>query len=223
MDAEAFRKLAGQIKMLRAPTHALATFGATRVTYHLVSPVEDLENRTRLRRGTVLSEKPKIITPDAFSERFKGFGRQAHQFAQFLTPAYRDLLRALEYNFKNQDLKTRVLSGAPQAVAERIIADLDHREVRDEAVIGCPDGAWGLALMKFTLDHAARSFPDQVRDLERRGLFDPAGKEAERRRREIEALFASAKQDRGAVETLGRRLREYGLFEEYEDRFLGFF
>ena len=223
MDAETIRRLVGQIKVLRAPSHALATFGATRLTYHLVSPVEDLEGRTRLRRGTVLSEKPKIITPDAFQERFKGFGRQAEEFAQWLTPVYRDLLRALEYNFKNQDLKTRVLSGAPQAVAERIAADLDRRETRDEAIIGCPDAAWGLALMKFTLDHASRSFPEQVRDLERRGLFDPDGQSADRRHREVERLFAAASQDRGAVDQLGRKLREYGWFEEYEDRFLAFF
>ncbi|MCX5795417.1 MAG: hypothetical protein NTY77_07990 [Elusimicrobia bacterium] len=223
MDAEAFRKLVGEVKVLRAPAHTLATFGATRLTYHLVSPVEDLKDRTRLRRGTVLSDKPKIITPDAFAERFQGFGRQAKEFAQWLTPAYRDLLRALEYNFKNQDLRTRVLAGEPQAVAGRIITDLDRREAGDEAVIGCPDAAWGLALMKFTLDHAARSFPVQVRDLERRGLFDPEGLSADRRRREVEQLFAAARQDRGAVELLGRKLREYGLFEEYEDRFLAFF
>ncbi|MBI5239597.1 MAG: hypothetical protein HY926_03930 [Elusimicrobia bacterium] len=223
MDAETFRRLIGGIRVLRAPAHALATFGATRLTYHLVSPVEDLEGRTRLRRGTVLSEKPRIITAEAFAERFKGFGRQAGEFAKWLTPQYRDLLRALEYNFKNQDLKTRVVSGNPPAVAERIMKDLEGRDIRDEAVIGCPDPAWGLALMKFTLDHAARSFPDQVRDLERRGLFAPSGKEADRRRREIEGLFAAARADRAAVEVLGRKLREYGLFEEYEDRFLAFF
>lgn len=223
MDSETIRKLMGQVKVLRAPSHALATFGATRLTYHLVSPVDGLGDRTRLRRGTVLSEKPRIITPEAFAERFKGFGRQSEEFAQWLTPMYRDLLRALEYNFKNQDLKTRVVSGSPQAVAERIMKDLEGREVRDETVMSCPDGAWGLALMKFTLDHAARSFPEQVRDLERRGLFDPEGKEADRRRREVEKLFDAARRDRAAVEVLGRKLREYGLFEEYEDRFLAFF
>ncbi|MDD5628574.1 MAG: hypothetical protein PHU21_05890, partial [Elusimicrobia bacterium] len=223
MDADAFRKLLGQIKVLRAPSHALATFGATRLTYHLVSPVEELKDRTRLRRGTVLSDKPKIITPDACAKRFQGFGRQAPEFARWLTPAYRDLLRALEYNFKNQDLRTRVLAGPPQDVAGRIIADLERREAGDEAVIGCPDAAWGLALMKFTLDHTARSFPLQVRDLERRGLFDPSGKEADRRRKEIERLFAAAREDRAALDQLGRKLREYGLFEEYEDRFLAFF
>jgi len=223
MDAARFRELLGQIKVLRAPAHALATFGATRVTYHLISPVEDLEMRTRLRRGTVLSDKPRILTPEACNERFKGFGRKSAEFAQWLSPAYRDLLRAIEYNFRNQDLRTRVLSGAPQTVSERLIADLDRQEVRDEAVIGCPDAAWGLALMKFTLDHAARSFPVQVRDLERRGLFDPEGREADRHRREVERLFAEARADRAAIEPLGRKLREYGLFEEYEDRFLALF
>ena len=114
-------------------------------------------------------------------------------------------------------------AGEPQVVASRIITDLDRREARDETVIACPDVSWGLALMKFTLDHAARSFPVQVRDLERRGLFDPEGKESDRRRREVVQLFAAARKDRGAVELLGRKLREYGLFEEYEDRFLAFF
>ena len=119
MDASGFQKLLKRIEVVRAPTHALSTFGATRLTYHLVSPVDGLEDRTRLRRGTVLSEKPRILTPEAFAERFKGFGRQSSEFAQWLTPMYRDLLRALEYNFKNQDLKTRVVSGSPRAVAAK--------------------------------------------------------------------------------------------------------
>ena len=223
MDASELRKLLDQVKVLRAPTRTLSTFGATRVSYHLVSPVEDLKGRTRMRKGTVLSEKPRIITPDAFAERFRGFGRQADEFARWLTPAYRDLLRALEYNFKNEDLRTRVLAAEPQAVADRILADLESRDVRDEAVIGCPDAAWGLALMKLTLDHASRSFATQVRDLERRGLFDPEGREEERRRGELERLFAEARADRAARELLGRRLRDYGLFAEYEDRFLSLF
>jgi hypothetical protein len=223
MDAAAFQKLLSRIEVLHAPAHALATFGATRLPYHLLSPIDAMKNRTRLRRGTVVSQKPQILTPEALKERFQGFGRKSSQFAEQLTPTYRDLLRALEYNFRNLDLTTRVIAASPQVVAERIRADLDRREVHDEAVISCPDSAWGLALMKFTLDHAARSFPVQVRDLERRGLFDPAGKEDERRRREITSLFAAVQKDRSALESLGHKLREYGLFKEYEDRFLSFF
>ena len=223
MDAQQFQSTLKRIEVLRAPRRALATFGATTLPYHLVSPVDEMDNRARLRRGQVVSRRPQILTPEALSERWQGFGRQSSQFADLLCGAYQDLLRALEYNFKNEGLRTRVVAGGAKEVCERIIADLDARGDRAEAVIRCPDGAWGLALMKFALDETARAFPVNVRDLERRGLFDPAGKEADRRRREVEALFARARADRSVVEVLGRKLREYGLFEEYEDKFLAFF
>lgn len=223
MDRALIESYLKQTEVLRAPKNSLSTFGATRLSYHLVSPVEDLQSKTRLREGKVLSRKPMIITPEAFAERFEGFGDEAHEFARWLTPAYRDLLRALEYNFTNEGFTTRVLSEVPHAVAERIVADLEARDTADQAVIRCPDGGWSLALMKFTLDQAARSFPTHVRDLERRSLFDPEGKAFGRRRREIESLFTAAVSDPSAREMLGGKLREYGLLEEFEDRFLALF
>lgn len=159
--------------VLRAPRAALSTFGATDIQYHLISSVEDLANKTRLREGRVVSERPKILTPDAFKERFSGFGDDAPEFARWLSSSYKDLLRALEYNFKNQGFTTRVISQAPPDIADRIIKDAEERDLRDRAVILCPDSAWSLALMKFSLDEAARSFPTNVRDLDRRGLFGP--------------------------------------------------
>lgn len=222
MDISLFRSYLEQTRILRAPLRALATFGATRIEYHLISPVEDLPGKTRLREGTVTSRKPAILTPEAFAERFQGFGEEAGEALGFLTPAYRDLLRALEYNFKNDGFSTRVLSEGPQVVTERMQSELDSRDAKDQAVIDCPDGAWSLALMKFSLDEASRSFPTHVRDLDRRGLFDPSGKERGRRRKEIEALFSSSG-DPAVREALGRKLKEYGLFEEYEDRYLSLF
>ncbi len=223
MDRALIESYLKQTEILRAPKHVLSTFGATTLSYHLVSPVEDLQHKTRLREGSVLSRKPLIITPEAFAERFQGFGDEAPEFARWLSPAYRDLLRTLEYNFTNEGFTTRVLSEVPHAVADRIAADLESRGAADQAVIRCPDGGWSLALMKFTLDQAARSFPTHVRDLERRQLFDPEGKAFSRRRREIEALFAAAVSDPSARELLGNKLREYGLLEEFEDRFLALF
>ncbi|MDE2291390.1 MAG: hypothetical protein KGL53_04845 [Elusimicrobia bacterium] len=212
-----------QTEILRAPRKALATFGATRIEYHMVSPVEELDNRTRLRQGTVVSLKPQILTPEAFAERFEGFGDDAKPFQQWLKGAYRDLLRSLEYNFKNQGFSTRVISEPPAAVAQRIAAELDAKDQQFDTLIRCPDGAWSLALMKFALDESARSFPVHVRDLERRGLFQPEKHAEDRRRREIEALFQTASQDRTALPELGKKLRDYGLFEEYEDRYLRFY
>ncbi len=216
-------RLLARTQILRAPRHRLATFGATRIDYHVISDADGLRDRARLREGTVVSARPQILTPDSFSERFEGFGDDAAKFARWVSASYRDLLRALEYNFRNQGLAARVLRDAPRVVAERMIADFDARGASDQAVILCPDAAWSLALMKFTMDEAARSFPTNVKDFERRGMFASDRGEGDRRRREIEALFKDAKRDRATVETLKRKLREYGLLEEYEDRFLGLF
>lgn len=223
MDPKIIQSFLRQTEILRAPRKALATFGATKIDYHLVSPVETLENRTRLRQGTVISLKPKILTAEAFAQRFEGFGEEAREFGQWLSSSYRELLRSLEYNFKNQGFATRVVSEPPAAVADRIAAEIDSGEARDTALIRCPDSAWSLALMKFSLDESARSFPVHVRDLESRGLFNPEKRAGDQRRREIEELFSVAAADPAARQRLGKALREYGLFEQYEDRFLGLF
>jgi hypothetical protein len=216
-------RLLARTEVLRAPKRRLATFGATRIDYHLISPADGLPDRTRLREGAVVSARPAILTPDAFKERFEGFGDDAAEFARWVSTSYRDLLRALEYNFRNQGLAARVISEKPALVAERLLADFDARGVEDRAVIRCPDGAWALALMKFTLDEASRSFPGHVKDLERRGMFSADRGEGDRRRREVEALLDAARRDRSVLEELGTKLREYGLFDEYEDRFLSLF
>jgi hypothetical protein len=171
MDGRLIKSFLERTKILRAPRSALSTFGSTQIAYHLISPIDDLNNKSRLREGRVDSERPKIITPDAFKERFQGFGEESAEFAQWLNSSYKDLLRALEYNFKNQGFTARVISEAPPQVADRIVSDLEAKDERKGAVILCPDAGWSLALMKFTLDEARRSFATNVQDLDRRGLF----------------------------------------------------
>jgi hypothetical protein len=223
MDPRTIRRLLQETRLLRAPKRLLDTFGSTRIEYHLVSPVEDLPDKTRLREGRIVSERPKILTPQTLRERFEGFGEEAREFADWLCREYRGVLRALEYQFKNEDLHTRVLGQAPRQTARRIQDELDERGVADAAVILCPDAAWSLAVMKFTLDEASRSFPTHLKELESRSLFDPKNAESRRRRAEIEELFPSASIDPDARRALGHKLREYGLFNEYEDKFLSLF
>lgn len=223
MNAATVRRLLEETRLLRAPKHLLSTFGATRIEYHLVSPVEDLQDKTRLREGWVTSERPKLLTPRALRERFEGFGEDACEFADWLCREYRDVLRAVEYQFKNEPVRTRVLGQDPRQTAQRIQSELDARSACNAALILCPDTAWSLAVMKLSLDEAARSFPAHLREFESRGLYGSAGAESRRRRDRIEKLFASAPADPAARDALGRELREYGLFKEYEDRFLALF
>ncbi|MFA5138436.1 MAG: hypothetical protein WC728_04315 [Elusimicrobiota bacterium] len=223
MDSDTVRRLLTQTRFTRPPKRLLSTFGTTRIEYHLLSPVEDLPDRARLREGVVVSERPQILTPESLRDKFEGFGEQTAEFSRMLSGAYGDALRALEYKFRNTELNIRVLSQNSRAAAEKIREDMDSRDVAHAAVIECADPIWGLVLMRFTVDEAIRSFPANVRDLDRRGLFSPDTAQGERLRRQVEALFERAAKDPGAREILGARLRETGLFHEYEDRFLALF
>ncbi|MBI5596756.1 MAG: hypothetical protein HY928_11755 [Elusimicrobia bacterium] len=223
MDPKTIEAYMKATRLVRPPKHRLSTFGATRIEYHLVSPIDDMPHKTRLREGFVVSEKPAVLTAEALEERFEGFGTEAADFKDYIDARYGDLLRALEYRFKNADPRTSVLGSAPQETSARIKADLDARDLDQAALIECPDPAWPLALMSFTLDEARRSFPGNVSDLERRGRFDPDGGAGRRVRAEVDALFARAAKDPDARKLLGLNLREHVLMEEFEDRFLALF
>ncbi|MBI5883709.1 MAG: hypothetical protein HZB91_11470 [Elusimicrobia bacterium] len=223
MDPSAIEALLRRTEVLRGPRRMLSTFGATRISYHLISNLKGTPDSTRIRKGAVVSQRPQIVTPDSFKDRFQGFGDSAAEFEGWVNAAYKDLLRVLEYNFKNEGFSATVVSEKSPAVAERVLAELERTGDPHAAVLRCPDAGWSLALMKLTLEESARSFPVHVRDLERRGLFDPEGKKAAARRREIEGLFAEASSASARRDALAGKLREYGLFEEYEDRFLALF
>lgn len=171
MDPKDIQGYLRATRLVRPPKRLLATFGATRIEYHLVSPLDGSPTKTRLREGMVVSERPKIMTPDSFKERFDGFGDDAAAFREFLDSRYAELLRALEYTFRNDGLRSTVVASPPEETSARIVSDVDSRDVAQAAVITTPDAAWSLALMSFTLEEAKRSFPTNVKDLDRRGLF----------------------------------------------------
>jgi len=171
VDPKTIAKYLSETRLVRPPKRLLSTFGATRIEYHLVSPLEGTPSKTRLREGIVLSDRPKIMTPDALKERFEGFGDDAAAFRDYLDSRYAELLRALEYTFRNDGLRSTVVASSPEETSARIVSDVDSREVPQAAVITTPDAAWSLALMSFTLEEAKRSFPTNVKDLDRRGLF----------------------------------------------------
>lgn len=223
MDSALIARLLKETDVILGPGRLLSAYGTTRIPYSLVSPIDSMSGVSRLREGTVVSERPLILTPESLRERFEGFGEESRRFSRWLAEAYRDLLRALEYRFKNQDLKARVLREDPRVVSERIRKELAGRSFNDRLLIRCPDAAWSLALMKFTLEEAARSFPSHLRSYEEHGLFDPASGALRRVRGEMERLFGRAAADPSAREALGVKLKEHGLFEEYEDRFLSLF
>jgi hypothetical protein len=152
-------------------------------------------------------------------QRFSGFGEGADNFAEMLGQVRPDMLRALEYTFQNRLDQSVTHSLDARELAENIQREMEKTEVPRAAVISGPEAGWQLSLMKFIVDETLRSFPSNVRELDEHGLFDPAQAAMSMKRREIEGLFRRAAQNPDDLSLLGRRLKEEGLFEEYQDRF----
>lgn len=205
-------------RVLRFPRHRLSTFGSSEIHYRLVTNVSDVPAKSTLRTGRVIAERPHLLTPETFAQRFRDFGEDDASYERFLKDHFSDSLRGLEYNFRN------VLESAvphhtdARALARSIGQDLDARDVPRAAVILGPERGWGFSLMKFILEETSQSFAVNWRELDERGLLRPEGEE-ERGRREVEAMFRRAEGDPALINPLAELLRRHRLFTEYEDRF----
>src|SRR5438045_8577098 len=100
MDANLLARFSAETKILRRPHRPLSGYGPTNIRYHLISPIDDMKDKTRLREGSVLSERPLILTAEALKERFEGFGEESREAASWISEQYRELLRALEDKFR---------------------------------------------------------------------------------------------------------------------------
>lgn len=222
-DESLLRQTLQETKILRPPKHTLATFGTTTLRYVMVSTVPDRPDCCRLREGDVTAQRPNILTQDFWKKRFEGFGDDQEDYRRHIERFYGDALRGLEYTFRN-DLRSTSLENTPlPAMVDRVSQTMAAEDVARKALLQGPDDAWALSIMKFTIDMSLRSFPGNVRELEERGLFDPAEREEQQHRRTIERLFQDARQDSSRIQLLADRLKRSGLFAEYEDRFFGLF
>jgi hypothetical protein len=218
-----FRKIFEQIQVVRAPHRRLATFGESAISYLLVTDVPGLSDRSRLRSGQVRAERPALITSQKIKERFSGFGEESLDYVNWLTSRYGDALRGLEYNFKNETESTKLELLPPDALVHRLTNESDETGESRPAILRSSDHLWELSIMKLIVEETLSSFASNMQELTERGFFDQEPRTRGRREREIQTLFDRAKTDRSTVALLGRKLKEYDLFEKYQDAFFGLF
>ena len=206
-------------RILKPPKHAISTFGTTTLRYVLLSLVPDQPDYCRLREGEVTAQRPQILTPEYWKNRFQGFGEESEAYREELEKTYGEALKGLEYTFRN-DLKNTSLEHATlPEMADRTQKSMEKEDAPRTALLEGPDAQWSLSVMKFIVDTSLRSFSGNVRELEERGLFNPEKRLETRERFEIEKLFQEAQVQRARIPALAERLRQAGRFIEYEDRF----
>lgn len=227
-DDERIREAVKNTEILRPPKQSLATFGTTNVYYYLVtepaySELVKSAAETVIREGRVIAERPKIVTP-LYLSHLEGFSPEAKRYLDSLVKAYGSNAPGLYYRYKNEPKGLNIVSGNLLAVVDKLNREIDKRGDPLASIIRGPDELWDVSLMKFIYEMTRSSLPDNLMQMENRGLLDmdARGVPADARVR-IEELFkmvGSGDLDPGELKS---ELDRWGLFEEYEDRFLAIF
>lgn len=217
-------------ELVRPPRQNLATFGITDIQYYLLTqPVygelmdATSDQETVVREGRVVAERPKIVTPYYLLNLFQGF-EHGREYAEYLVRHYGSSEPGLLYQYRNEPSETSILSSPMGSVIENLNQRIDKGDNRLVTIIKGIDELWDVSLMKFIYDMTQRSLTRNVMELGMRGLLDvDSGGIPRHGREQIEQLFREAMYERTKVAELETELRRWGLFEEYQDRFLDLF
>ena len=213
---------ARQTKILYMPHKLLETFGETVVNYTLLSPLEG--DRFRVRTGIVKAVRPKIITPHYWaSQALENFGADAQKYFEDIL-SRQEGAAILQYGlvFSKEAHAEETASGNLLDTADSLAkqAQDDLQEVR--GILVGADEYWEVSLIFFLRALVERSAPLNAREMAGQGLFNMENGVPFAIRQEISQDFQNAT-TRDAADALGNKLRQYGLFEEYEDQFFNLY
>jgi hypothetical protein len=229
MDAEEkIQYVIEHTEVLRTPKQRLAAFGVSNVYYYLVTEpayaqLMGVMNETVVREGRVVAERPRIITPSYLVNLFEGF-EHGREYAKFALQKYGPHEAGLLYQYKNELKEVNIVSHALDEVVDKLNEKLDREEEPLAAIIKGVDEMWDISLLKFIHDLTKGSLRHNIIELSSRGLLDidRSGVSRDARLR-IEELFERVKRGEAEPFELKVELDRWGLFEEYEDRFLSLF
>ena len=215
-------------RVVRPPKRHLATFGVTNVHYYLVTEpsyreLAPDEEEGVIREGKVISECPTIVTP-TYMLNLEGFSENARRYMEYLTRRHGPHSPGLLYRYRNEPKGMDIVSGHVGNIARRIASELDSRDEQSAAVILGVDALWDVSLLKFIQEYTASSLTSNVEEMQAMGLLepDPATQMPRAAIQRIEELFSQVEQGLDP-KVLKQELDRWGLFEHYQDRFLGFF
>jgi len=208
IDDERIREAIQHTEILRPPKQSLSTFGVTNIYYYLVTePV--YSELTKDAIETVIREGRVIAERKYFDMLVKMQGANAP---------------GLFYTYKNEPKELSIVSDDLPSVVKKIDADIDKRGDLLTSIIRGEDDLWDVSLMKFIYELTRNSLQNNLRQMGTRGLLDTdaGGIPADVRLR-INELFRRVWRGEYEPYELKAELDRWGLFEEYEDRFLSIF
>ena len=218
-----------QTWVVRYPKQSLATFGATTLSYYVVTEpiyreIAPDNPEGVVRTGKVVAEKPAIVTP-YYALGLEGFSDDAYKYFEYLSQEYGPNSPGILYKYRNEYEKTDILSGQPGDIARRVSEDLDRKRDDLSVVMVGVDELWDASLLKFIYEFTSRSAEQNTQELRSRGMLDPnpnVGGLPAAAIQGIERMFEEVSRGRNP-EDLRREIDRWGAFDFYEDRFLNLF
>jgi len=228
IDDEKIKYAVKNTEILRPPKQTIATFGMTNIYYYLVtepiySELAKDVTETVVREGRVVAERPRVVTPYYLS-RLEGFSLEAKKYFDMLIKIQGANAPGLFYAYKNEPKELNIVSDNLLSVVSKLNAEIDKRGDPLASIIKGEDELWDVSLMKFIYEVTRSSLQNNLRQMGTRGLLDTdaGGIPADVRLR-IEELFTRVFRGEYEPYELKAELDRWGLFEEYEDRFLSVF
>ena len=214
--------------VLRPPKQTLSTFGTTNIYYYLLTEplykeLVEGEGETVVREGRVRAEKPKVVTP-YYLANVEGFSEHAKLYLDMIAREYGPYTRGLFYGYKNEPKELNIVSSDMDSVVRKLADKIDMEGDQLATIIKGVDELWDVSLLKFIFDMTRYSLDSNVFELDRNGLLDVDSRGIPRdARQSIEQLFARVEKGELDPSALKVELERWGLFGDYEDRFLRLF
>ncbi len=208
-------------EILKLPARSLETFGSTVINYHHISELMDSVDQVKVREGRMFAQKPQIITPEAYSKTMlEGFGSEAEKYVDWMK-SHSSEVRVLQYGYslKQESFSEHVVSDNIKNVSARVTKELEAKDDPLSAILIGVDKPWDVCLIKLFSEVIQSSAPANIRDMERKRLFEQDNGIPRGVRQQIDAEFLIASRDSSQINGLAQRLQECGLFDEYQDRF----
>ncbi|MFQ3670534.1 MAG: hypothetical protein SNJ84_03660 [Verrucomicrobiia bacterium] len=173
INPEDFAYAVENTRIVLPPERRLSTFGTSILHYHLITEDMDTVNLSRVREGSILAEKPQIISPDLVAKiALEGFGEQGHRFADFLN-RHAHLFAGLKYGFrmKKSEIRCYDVHDSIEHVVGRVCHDVRDKNDPLAAVLTGVDDGWEVCLLKFMFDMVNASARGNLDDLRDKGLL----------------------------------------------------
>ncbi len=239
---EKIRKAMEETSVILDPKELISSYSSTTVRYYMLTvPMYlDFEGRandseTIIREGKITWQKPKLLTP-SYMLRVEGFSDEARKAFEMIASEDNDLAMIL-YKLKlaRDAEKMDIVSESLNTVLNKIIDDINKRGEKHTAIVKGVDEFWDVSLSKFAQELMTKSaYFSQLPDMMERndiGMNSKGFPVVTRdslgiplaARKEIEILFKLFEKGEVKPSKLKGELDRWGVFEQYQDRFLRHF